>query len=195
MADETEKTEETPVEAVAEATPVAADAPSAGAEKAAKVPEAPQLPPKERRAKARAAKAAAVPTRKPSSPEERQAARDEVRLKKAAARRGERAKARAKYKASEHQRVPTPAREHEVGNKKERQGIVVSDRADKTITVRIDVARRHRKYQKIVRTSSTVHAHDEANDAHIGDTVVVQESRPLSAMKRWRLIQVVEKAR
>ena len=54
-----------------------------------------------------------------------------------------------------------------------RQGVVVSDKADKTITVRIDVARRHRRYEKIVRTSSTLHAHDERNDAHVGDTVIV----------------------
>ena len=73
--------------------------------------------------------------------------------------------------------------------------MVVSDKADKTITVRIDVARRHRKYQKIVRTSNTLHAHDESNDAHIGDTVVVRESRPLSRLKRWRLVEVVERAK
>ncbi len=58
------------------------------------------------------------------------------------------------------------------------RAIVVSDKADKTITVRIDVARRHRRYSKIVRTSMTLHAHDESNDAGIGDTVVVRESRP-----------------
>jgi small subunit ribosomal protein S17 len=81
------------------------------------------------------------------------------------------------------------------GNQKTRQGIVISDKADKTITVRIDVARRHRRYEKIVRTSGTVHAHDERNDAHVGDTVVVRESRPLSRTKRWRLIEVVERAR
>ncbi|MEI2701317.1 MAG: 30S ribosomal protein S17 [Baekduia sp.] len=74
-------------------------------------------------------------------------------------------------------------------------GIVVSDRADKTITVRIDTARRHRKYQKIVRSSSTLHAHDEANDAHIGDRVKLIESRPLSATKRWRLTEVLERAK
>ena len=157
--------------------------------------EAPQLPPKERRAAARAAKAAKVGARPERTAEERQAERDATRKAKASARQGERAKARAKYKAAEHERVPTPAREHVAGNKKERQGIVVSDKADKTITVRIDVARRHRRYQKIVRTSSTVHAHDESNDAREGDTVVVQESRPLSATKRWRLIQVVERAK
>jgi small subunit ribosomal protein S17 len=111
------------------------------------------------------------------------------------ARRRERERARAKYKAAEHERTATPPREHEAGNQKTRQGIVVSDKADKTITVRIDVARRHRRYSKIVRTSSTVHAHDESNDAHIGDTVVVREARPLSRSKRWRLIEVVERAR
>ncbi|MEO6857954.1 MAG: 30S ribosomal protein S17 [Solirubrobacteraceae bacterium] len=78
---------------------------------------------------------------------------------------------------------------------KVRQGVVVSDKADKTITVRIDVARRHRRYQKIVRTSNTLHAHDERNDANLGDTVIVREARPLSRTKRWRLIQVVERAK
>ncbi|HUO70438.1 MAG TPA: 30S ribosomal protein S17 [Solirubrobacteraceae bacterium] len=78
---------------------------------------------------------------------------------------------------------------------KTRQGVVVSDKADKTITVRIDVARRHRRYEKIVRTSNTLHAHDERNDAHVGDTVIVRESRPLSRTKRWRLVEVVERAR
>jgi small subunit ribosomal protein S17 len=82
-----------------------------------------------------------------------------------------------------------------VGQQKVRQGIVVSDKADKTITVRIDTARRHRRYAKIVRTSQTLHAHDESNDAHIGDTVVVREARPLSRTKRWRLVQVIERAK
>jgi small subunit ribosomal protein S17 len=71
----------------------------------------------------------------------------------------------------------------------------VSDRADKTITVRIDVTRRHRTYKKIVRESSTLHAHDERNEAHAGDTVRVVESRPLSRTKRWRLLEVTERAR
>src|SRR6185437_3187855 len=74
-------------------------------------------------------------------------------------------------------------------------GIVVSDKAEKTITVRIDIARRHRRYEKIVRSSSTVHAHDENNDAHEGDTVRVIESRPLSRSKRWALVDVLERAR
>ena len=76
-----------------------------------------------------------------------------------------------------------------------RQGIVVSDKADKTITVRIDVVRRHKRYHKIMRTSIKLHAHDESNDAGTGDTVRVQECRPMSRSKRWRLLEVVERAR
>ena len=72
---------------------------------------------------------------------------------------------------------------------------MVSAKAAKTITVRIDTARPHRRYEKIVRTSSTLHAHDERNDAHNGDTVIVREARPLSRTKRWRLVQVVERAK
>ena len=61
--------------------------------------------------------------------------------------------------------------------------------------MRIDVARRHRRYSKIVRTSTTLHAHDERNDAGIGDTVVIREARPLSRTKRWRLVEVTEQAK
>ncbi len=152
------------------------------------------VPPKERRARARAAKAARVAARPPRSPEERQADRDAVRAKKAAARRVERRHARAKSSATASA-TPPEAREHEVRAQKTRQGVVVSDRADKSITVRIDVSRRHRRYEKIVRTSNTLHVHDEANDAHIGDTVIVRECRPLSRTKRWRLIEVIERAK
>jgi small subunit ribosomal protein S17 len=135
------------------------------------------------------------PVRKALTPEERHAERVEERRKKALHRRTERAAARAEHKAVEHATEATPAREQRTGVQKTRQGVVVSDKADKTITVRIDVARRHRRYQKIVRTSSTVHAHDERNEAHTGDTVVVREARPLSRTKRWRLVEVVERAK
>jgi small subunit ribosomal protein S17 len=153
------------------------------------------LAPKERRARARATKAAKTRTRGPLTPEERHAERQTIRAAKAAERRTGRAKATAKAKASAHQTAVTPPREHVAGTQKVRQGVVVSDKADKTITVRIDVARRHRQYQKIVRTSQTLHAHDESNDAHIGDTVTVREARPLSRTKRWRLIEVVQRAK
>jgi len=151
------------------------------------------IAPKERRRRARAEKAAKVTPRGPRTAEERQAERVGERRKKAEVRRGGRVKARAK--ASHASAEPTPARERVPGVQKVRTGIVVSDKADKTITVRIDTARRHRRYQKIVRTSRTLHAHDERNDAGIGDTVVVREARPLSRTKRWRLVEVVERAK
>ncbi|MBA3328890.1 MAG: 30S ribosomal protein S17 [Solirubrobacterales bacterium] len=72
---------------------------------------------------------------------------------------------------------------------------MASAKPDKTITVRIDMARRHRRYEKIVRSSSTLHAHDETNDAREGDRVRVVESRPLSATKRWKLVEVLERAK
>ena len=152
------------------------------------------LPPKERRQAARAAKAAKIGPRPARTAEERHAEREAERAKKAKARQTGRVKARAKATAKASGE-PTPAREHVQGNQKVRQGIVVSDKADKTITVRIDVARRHRRYEKIVRTSQTFHAHDESNDAHIGDTVTIREARPLSATKRWRLVEVLERAK
>jgi ribosomal protein uS17 len=67
-----------------------------------------------------------------------------------------------------------------------RQGIVVSAKADKTIVVRVDIARRHKRYHKILRSSVTLHVHDETNNANAGDTVRVQECRPMSRSKRWR---------
>ncbi|HEV7881918.1 MAG TPA: 30S ribosomal protein S17 [Solirubrobacteraceae bacterium] len=76
-----------------------------------------------------------------------------------------------------------------------RTGTVVSAKPDKTIVVRIDIARRHRRYEKIVRSTSKLRVHDEANDAHEGDRVRVVESRPLSRTKRWKLVEVLERAR
>jgi small subunit ribosomal protein S17 len=210
MAEETpnENTEETPVEAQAPEAPEAAQAPEApeadptpetpeadDAPRAAAAPSEPQevVAPKERRRRARAAKAAQGGSRGPRTPEERHEERIAIRRKKAQERRAGRIKARAK---AEHTGPKeTPPRERVPGVQKVRQGIVVSDKADKTITVRIDVARRHRRYQKIVRTSNTLHAHDESNDANTGDTVIVREARPLSRTKRWRLVQVVERAK
>jgi small subunit ribosomal protein S17 len=82
-----------------------------------------------------------------------------------------------------------------VAKRKVRQGVVTSSARDKTITVRIDSASSHPMYGKIVRRSSKLHAHDEANTAGVGDLVRVIECRPLSRQKRWRLVDVVERAR
>ena len=89
----------------------------------------------------------------------------------------------------------TPPAERDANAAKVRQGIVVSNKGDKSITVRIDIARRHPTYEKIVRRSRTLHAHDERNEAGEGDVVRIVETRPLSKTKRWRLVDVVEKAR
>ena len=82
----------------------------------------------------------------------------------------------------------------ERGVRKERQGVVVSDVQDKTIVVRVDRTSTHRLYGKTIRVSKRYHAHDEANDARVGDTVRIVETRPLSKLKRWRLVEVVERA-
>jgi small subunit ribosomal protein S17 len=188
---ENNETEETPAEAEA---PVEEAVP--GAAEAAPRQPAEVVAPKERRRRARAAKAAQTKARQSLTPEERHAERLAERQRKAGARRVERTRAREKARAARSgaEAQTTPPREHGPGRQKTRQGVVISDKADKTITVRIDVARRHRRYEKIVRVSNTLHAHDEANDAHIGDTVIVRECRPMSRLKRWRLVQVVERA-
>ncbi len=123
--------------------------------------------------------------------EERIAEREAVRKAKANERRKERAALKADHKPG----TGTPAAERESNAAKVRQGIVVSSKGNKSITVRIDIARRHPTYEKIVRRSRTLHAHDERNEAGEGDTVRVVETRPLSKTKRWRLVDVVEKAR
>jgi small subunit ribosomal protein S17 len=83
----------------------------------------------------------------------------------------------------------------ELGRRQERRGIVVSDKGDKTIVVKVDVIKSHPKYKKVIRSTVKFHAHDEANTAGVGDTVRIVETRPLSKLKRWRLAEIVEKAR
>ena len=89
----------------------------------------------------------------------------------------------------------TPKPESELGRRQERRGVVVSDKGDKTIIVKVDVIKSHPKYKKVIRRTAKFHAHDEANTAGIGDTVRIIETRPLSKTKRWRLAEIVEKAR
>ena len=126
------------------------------------------------------------------SAEERQAEREERRAGLSRARRSRREKGRKEHQAGTG---TPPAERTRTGKPKERQGTVVSNRADKTITVRIDTARRHPVYEKIVRQSHKIHAHDERNEAAEGDVVRVVETRKLSKTKHWKLIEIVEKAR
>lgn len=201
MAEDTEN--ETPENAEPEAqageqveTQQAAEEAPAAPTAAATEP-AEQLAPKERRRRARSTHAGeARPSR---TAEERHAERVAERRTKAVERRRRRLQERAKAserRATKPAAEPLPPVHAPVeGARKVRQGVVVSDKADKTITVRIDVARRHRRYEKIVRSSNTLHAHDENNEAHEGDVVRVIESRPLSRLKRWKLVDVLERAR
>jgi small subunit ribosomal protein S17 len=215
---ETSETPETPEAEVTQETPETTETPAAETPEPSETPEAPepeasatpvvaaapaapeeQLSAKERRRKARSTHSGeSAPAR---SPEDRHAERLAKRSAKAASRRARRLQERAKRTAKRESSTAPPAQElapvHAAveGKRTVRQGIVVSDKADKTITVRIDFARRHRRYEKIVRSSSTLHAHDESNDAHEGDTVRVIESRPLSKNKRWKLVDVLERAR
>jgi len=85
--------------------------------------------------------------------------------------------------------------EHVRGRRPERQGTVVSAAADKTIVVRVDVVKAHRRYKKVIRRSTKLHVHDEGNQAKVGDIVRIVETRPISRMKRWRLQEIVEAAK
>jgi small subunit ribosomal protein S17 len=187
MAESEETTENVEEVTSTEAT---ADAP-ASEEK----PAGPTATRKERNAAARAAKA-----KSPSGPrtlEERLAERQAHRERNAAQRRRYRAKQKAK-RAEARAAAPVSeqhAPEHGPGKPKVRQGLVTSDKGEKTISVRVDTARRHKRYHKILRSSVTLHVHDESNDANTGDTVRVMECRPMSRTKRWRLIEVLERAK
>jgi small subunit ribosomal protein S17 len=183
--DETTTADEAAPEAPAAEEP-AAEEPAAPAPRAPAAEPVPQAAPKERKAASRAKRG----RRRGSSPSERA----EIRAQKAVARRRRRQQEKAKRPA-EQPGEGTPVADRPAGTPQVRTGKVVSDKADKTITVRIDIARRHRRYRKIVRSSMTLHAHDEANDANAGDYVRVVESRPMSRTKRWRLVEVLERAK
>lgn len=178
--------EETP----AEETPAAAQPPAAAADDEEAPP---PLSAKETRKRKRSTfSGEAKPQR---SVEERVAERAEARKRKAADRRRYR-QGRGKVRRDAIPRGDgTPPAAHEPGNPKVRQGIVVSDKMDKTITVRVESARRHPTYEKVIRTSKMYHAHDERNEAGAGDTVRLIECRPMSRTKRWRLTEILEKAK
>ena len=195
-APEADATEAAPAEEAApeEAPPEeeAAPAPAAKAE-----PEEPAevLSPKEIRRRKRERSAHTGEALPPRSVEERIAERAEARKAKAASRRRYRqGRGKARREAADTGEGTPPAR-REPGNPKVRQGIVVSDKGDKTITVRVESARRHPAYEKVIRSSKMFHAHDERNEAGPGDTVRLVETRPMSKTKHWRLIEILERAK
>jgi small subunit ribosomal protein S17 len=93
---------------------------------------------------------------------------------------------------------PTPTTDETTearNRRKVREGYVVSDKMDKTVVVRLEQSKKHPRYSKVLRTTSKVKAHDEENSAGVGDRVLLMETRPLSATKRWRLVEILEKAK
>jgi small subunit ribosomal protein S17 len=191
MAETPEETPETTVEEVETVT--APDEEGAVSEET--TPAAASGTRKERNAAARKAKAVqAGPRTLEVRLEERKAHRENNAKQRRAYRakqKAKRAEARAAAPEVEVQHAP----EHGPGKPKVRQGVVTSDKGEKTISVRVDTARRHKRYHKILRSSTTLHVHDESNDANAGDTVRVMECRPMSRTKRWRLIEVLERAK
>jgi small subunit ribosomal protein S17 len=180
--------EEPVAEEPAEEAPAESAPPPAAAAPADAEPEETLTPKQQRKLERARHSGEAKPQR---GPDERLAERAAVRAKAASARSRSRARSRTKHEPGQG----TPPADRPPGAKKTRQGTVVSSKADKTITVRIETARRHPVYEKVVRKTATIHAHDESNDANAGDVVRVIESRPLSRTKRWRLVEVLERAR
>jgi ribosomal protein uS17 len=190
MADDEKNIEETPEtepeateaapEAAAEETPEAvADEPVAEAEQPAAEADEP------------AAEAEEPAAEEPAAPEKPQRSRRHVPRSE----RRQRSKPAREKPKTRKPITRTDKPESEPGRRQERRGVVVSDKGDKTIVVKVDVIKSHPKYKKVVRRSVKFHAHDEANTAGVGDTVRIVETRPLSKTKRWRLAEVVEKAR
>jgi small subunit ribosomal protein S17 len=194
MADEETKDETTEPEAEVEAAAPATE-PAAEAEPEAPAADEPAEVP-EPEAEAEAGPAAAEPAAAPTEPEP--APEPEPKKKRKRMPRALRHKHSKPARTAAKERKPivrTPKPDNEPGRRQERRGIVVSDKGDKTIVVRVETVRIHAKYKKVVRRSNKLHAHDEGNTAGIGDTVRIVETRPLSKTKRWRLAEVVEKAK
>jgi small subunit ribosomal protein S17 len=192
-------------ESAAEAEPVAEPEPEP--EEPASAEEAPAAEPEPMAAEAEEEPAAeaeeALPADEPAEAEEAPpaevaAAVSGPKLKKKRPPRSERPKKTRPKRVPAGERKPItrlPKPEHERGRRQERQGTVVSAGSDKTIVVRVDTVKVHPRYKKVIKRSTRLHAHDEENQAKLGDVVRIIETRPLSRMKRWRLQEIVEVAK
>ena len=177
-----ETVEETQPETPAEETP-GAEQPESETPAEAEAPEAP--------AEAEAADAAAEEPEAPAA--EPEPKRSRKRLPRAL--RHTHSKPKREASSTGKRIVRTPKPEQAPGRRQERRGVVVSDKGDKTIVVKVDVTKIDPRYKKVVRRSRKFHAHDEQNAAGVGDVVRIVESRPLSKTKNWRLAEIVEKAK
>jgi small subunit ribosomal protein S17 len=195
---EAEEPAEEPVaaEPVAEAEePVAEEAAPAeepAAEVADEAPVAEEAPAPEPAAE-EAPEAAAAPASEDAPSETALAKKAKKRLPRAL--RHKHAKPKREKAATRKPITRTPKPQSEPGRRQERRGVVVSDKGDKTIVVKVSVTKAHPKYKKVVRRTRKFHAHDEGNTAAVGDTVRIVETRPLSKLKNWRLAEIVERAR
>jgi len=185
MADETEKTEETTEADVTDQVEETVEAPA--------VPE-----PVEETAEVEAEAPAEEAAPAPEPAAEAAPAPEPTKNKKRLPRAERPKKTRPRRAASTGARKPIvrePKPESERGRHQERRGVVVSSAMDKTIVVKVDVITSHPKYKKVIRRSVKFHAHDEQNSANVGDVVRIVETRPLSATKHWRLVEIMEVAK
>jgi small subunit ribosomal protein S17 len=187
VAEEAPAAEETPA---AEEAPVAEETPAA--EELATEPEAVTE-------EAAEAEAEAAPTESAEAEGEAPSVAPEPKKKKKRLPRAQRPqRTRPKRETSDGKRksiTRLPKPEGERGRQQERRGVVVSSAMDKTIVVKVDSARAHPKYKKVIRRSVKFHAHDERNQANVGDVVRIVETRKLSKTKNWRLAEVLEVAK
>src|SRR5438128_2479556 len=136
--------------------------------------------------------------KKPTGKQKDDEARTEKKQKRKPrprAERTQRPKVRRERPAERKPITRPPKPEPERGRRQERRGVVVSSAMDKTIIVKVEAIKAHRRYKKVVRRSVKFHAHDERNTANVGDIVRIVETRPLSKSKHWRLVEIVEAAK
>jgi small subunit ribosomal protein S17 len=186
--------EDTP--AVEETTP---EAPAAEADAPVETTPATDEPAAEQPAVADAPPAAAAPAEEPAAAAPVQNPPREKRPKSQRhvprSQRRQRSKPTREKPAERKPIVRLEKPENELGRRQERRGVVVSNAMDKTIVVQVEVIKIHQRYKKVIRRSRKFHAHDEQNQANVGDVVRIVETRPLSKTKTWRLAEVVEVAR
>jgi len=210
VADDEQKNEETQDESVAEAE-APAEEPAAEAEAPAEEAPSEEQPAEEAPAEEPAEKAPAEEAEAPAAEAEGEEPAAEAEApdapstampeRKAKPKRRPRSERRQRSKPK-HERPETrkaitrlPKPEHVRGRRQERRGIVVSSAMEKTIVVKVETVKAHSRYKKIIRRSRKFHAHDEQNVANVGDVVLIVETRPLSATKNWRLVEVLEAAK
>ena len=193
-APEAEAVPEVPEQAQEEA-PAAEAAPQeeAAAEEPAPEAEAEPAPEAEAAAEAPEAEAEAAPEPEPEAVPAPEPKKKRKRLPRSERRQRPRVKREPSGERKPIVRLPKP--EGERGRKQERRGVVVSSAMDKTIVVQVETSKLHPRYKKVIRRATKFHAHDERNEANVGDVVRIVETRPLSKTKNWRLAEIVEAAK